>query len=94
MSLGLLPLECHRTLHQGVVHGSTGGWPLVSAGQDGSWLLSMCSFPHVPSSRPILHVVGSLLSSSSGSGHGISVVFLSASAPLVVSARQAPSAEK
>lgn len=46
------------------------------------------------SSWPIRHVVGSLLSSSSGSGHGISVVFLSASAPLVVSARQAPSAEK
>lgn len=47
VSLGLLPLEYHRTLHQGVVYGSTGGWPLVSAGQDGSWLLSMCSFPHV-----------------------------------------------
>lgn len=75
------------------------GVPLVSAGRDGSWLLSMCSFltcsfPHVPSSWPILRVMGSLFSSSSGSGRGISVVFLSASAPRVVSARQAPSAEK
>lgn len=35
-------------------------WPLISVGWEGSWLLSMCSFPHVPSSWPIPTVAQAL----------------------------------
>lgn len=77
VSLGsFLPPRLSRNSSPGVVRASAGvasdlgGWEC-------SWLLSVCSFPHVPSSRPVPCAVGPVFSSCSSSGCRIPGVFLS-----------------
>lgn len=82
------PLGYHGTLHQGVMCALLR--PLISMGWEGSWLLSMCFFPHVPRSWPILCAVGPCFPPEVALAAG----FLSASASHVVTARQAPGGEK
>lgn len=89
MSLGSLPSRLSWNSSPGscVLHW---GRPLISMGWEGSWPLSMCSFPHVPRSWPIPCAAGPCFPPEVALTAG----FLSASSPHAVTARQAPSGEK